>query len=438
MKRYLSFFVMMAFSLSVEAVEYTDSPLREGTSSGQELSLQNAIMLAFENDPSIARTAAEISISDAQIDEAKSAWRPQVSLQGGMGGSASDGDDFAQSDNYGLALRQLLYDFGQTSNNVDQYTAMQEGKRYELQSALNDVGGRTARVYVEIKRFEALKRVVNDGIASLTEVRNIAAMRAEGGLGTHSDLLQTESRIAALRSQQAQYDAQLASARAELGVLTGTRINGVGDVPAVLTEVEANLDAINYEQIPQVLQAEASAEVARLAIEGERKGYMPSFSLEGGRTHYDSDDDSYWDNSIQVTVDAPLYQGGSVGARVRQAEGNVAASQADINKVKQDILLKAAQAESSMSGASGRLVAAEQQLQSARRSREVYRDEYLLGQRSVNDLLSNEQEVYQARVAQQSALYDQWQSAVVYRTSVHQLLPTLGLDRPETKLSETW
>lgn len=416
---------MMLFSFSIQANESV-SPVSSMQESSRQLSMADAVLLAFEHDPAVARIAAEIGISSAQADEAQSAWRPQVSLQGGPGASGGDSGDFGRAGSYGLKLSQMLYDFGRTSTTVDRFSAMQDSKRYELQSALNDLATRTARVYIEIKRFEDLKLVVGEGIDSLNEVRRIAMLRAEGGLSTSSDLLQTESRIAALQSQLAQYDAQLASSRAELAVLVGSQVGALGDVPDVLGEVRADIDAIDYEQIPSVLQARTMADAAQLGVEIERKGYMPTLRLEGGRTYYNTDD-SYWDNTVQLTVNAPLYQGGSVGARIRQAEGSAAVSEADVNQAMQDVLLDASQAKANMKGAEGRLTAAEQQLNSSMRSRAVYRDEYLLGQRSVNDLLIAEQGVYQAKDELQNAHFDQWQSLIAYRSTIYQVLPMLGL-----------
>ena len=53
-------------------------------------SLKESILFAFDRDPSVSQQAAQMGIGQAQIDEARSGWMPQISLNGNTGHSQTD------------------------------------------------------------------------------------------------------------------------------------------------------------------------------------------------------------------------------------------------------------------------------------------------------------------------------------------------------------
>ena len=76
--------------------------------------------------------------------------------------------------------------------------------------------------------------------------------------------------------------------------------------------------------------------------------------------------------------------------------------------------------------------AGEAQSATAELARRVYRDEYRLSKRSLNDLLSIEQDVFQADSATITARYDAWDAAVRYAGAADNLLDMLGIERSRT------
>ncbi|WP_312414304.1 TolC family protein, partial [Pseudescherichia sp.] len=125
-------------------------------------------------------------------------------------------------------------------------------------------------------------------------------------------------------------------------------------------------------------------------------------------------------------------QGGAVGARVDAAEGDRASARAQVEASKLEINQRAATAWADLTGAQQRQRAGDAQYLSADRARGVYRDEYRLSKRSLNDLLSIEQDVFQADTASITARYDAWDAAVRYAAAADNLLDMLGIERSRT------
>ncbi|OHY68456.1 type I secretion system outer membrane protein [Pluralibacter gergoviae] len=395
------------------------------------MTLRESILFAFDRDPSVGRQAAQLGIGQAQIDEAKSAWMPQISLNGSTGHSRTTDSSGSLNNSaaWGLSLTQLVYDFGKTSSAIDQSKAQRDSYRYKLMSTLSEVAEKTALSYVEVQRYTALVEAAQDNISALQNVQQMAKLRADAGLSSTSDELQTQTRVAGMRATLEQYRAALGSARARLAVLTGIDAARLSPLPASLMVSGDSLDNIDYSLIPSVLAAESMATSADYAVQRSKSQHWPTLSLKGGRTRYQSDNRSYWDDQIQLNIDAPLYQGGAVSARVQQAEGARAMAANEVDQARFDVLQKASVAMADWSGARGRLDAGNMQLQNALRAREVYKNEYTLSKRSINDLLSVEQDVWQAMSSRIIAEFDSWSAAINYETAVDNLLPAVGVEK---------
>lgn len=397
------------------------------------LTLQDAILRAFARNPQISEAAAQIRVGKGNLDEAKSAWYPQISLQGTAGKSHQTDSAGSLSNNAsaGVQLSQLLYDFGRTGGSISQQEYLSDAYRYSLYSTMTDVALSTLQAYLSVKRYQALSLAARDNIASLERVRDTARLRADAGLSSQSDVLQAETRIAGMRATVEQYRAQQRSAQAQLTVLTGVVSDNLPDLPQSLLDQKVTLDKIPYENSTLVRAAQAKQQAAIEEVNQTEAQHWPTLKVQAGRTRYENSGGggSYWDDQVQLAVDAPVYQGGAVSAKVRAAEGQRQAAQAEVEKAKLDINHKASAAYADMIGGQQRQLAGEEQFGSATHTRSVYQDEYKLSKRSLNDLLSVEQDVFQADTSRIGALYDGWDATVRYAAAVDNLVDMLGIDR---------
>nr|WP_250998818.1 TolC family protein [Escherichia coli] len=207
----------------------------------------------------------------------------------------------------------------------------------------------------------------------------------------------------------------------------GVQPEAIAAPPAELAEQPVSLKNIDYQSIPLVLAAENLRQSAQYGVEKTKAQYWPTLSIQGGKTRYQTSDRSYWDDQLQLNVNAPLYQGGAVSAQVQQAEGQQKISASQVEQAKLDVLQRASVAYANWTGARGREEAGLAQSESAHKTRDVYQNEYKLGKRSLNDLLTVEQDVFQAQSAEINANYDGWVAAVNYAAAVNNLIPLAGI-----------
>ena len=393
--------------------------------------LKESILFAIDRDPSVSQQAAQLGIGQAQIDEARSGWMPQISLNGSTGHSQTtdSSGSLRNSAAWGLSLTQLIYDFGKTNNSISQSSARRDSYRYQLMETLTAVAEKTALSYVEVRRYSDLLQAAKENVQALKNVEQLAKLRADAGVSSTSDELQTRTRIAGMQATVEQYNAALNSARARLAVLTGMQAEAYSPVPEKLAVEQNAVNQIDYSLIPAVMAAQNMERSAQYGVETAKSQHWPTLSLKGGRTRYESDNRAYWDDQIQLNIDAPLYQGGAVSARVRQAEGTRTMASSQVDQARFDVLQKASVAQADWTGARGRMAAGSLQLENALRARAVYKNEYTLSKRSINDLLSVEQDVWQATSAKIMAEYDGWSAAINYASAVDNLMTLIGVEK---------
>lgn len=396
-----------------------------------QLTIKEAILRAFARNPKIAQASAQIQVGKANLSEAESAWFPQIALTGNAGRTHRTDSAGSLNSNAaaGLNLKQLLWDFGKTGGSIDEQENLSTSYQYDLYTTLNQVGMETLQSYLQVKRYQALAKAAERNRRSLESVREMAKLRAGAGLSSQSDVLQASTRIAAMNATFEQYQAQMRSAQASLSVLTGVISDNLPDLPDDLMKQKISLKSLPYDQNNAVRSAQAKQLASEERIRQARAQHYPTISVQAGRTRYQNDNGDYWDDEVQLVVDAPLYQGGAVSARVDAAEGDRANARAQVEASKLDVNQKAATAWADLTGAQQRQQAGELQLLSAGQARGVYRDEYQLSKRSLNDLLSVEQDVFSAESAAIVARYDAWDAAVRYAGAVDNLLDMLGIER---------
>ncbi len=268
-------------SLVVTAAHATNGLV--GISPVAAMTMKESILFALDRDPSVSQQAAQLGIGQAQIDEARSGWMPQIALNGSTGHSQTtdSSGSLRNSAAWGLSLTQLVYDFGKTNNSISQSSAQRDSYRYQLMSTMSAVAEKTALSYVEVKRYSDLLQAATENVQALKNVEQLAKLRADAGVSSTSDELQTRTRIAGMQATVEQYNASLNSARARLAVLTGIQAERYSPVPGGLAVESDSLNRIDYSLIPTVMAAQNMERSAQYGVETAKSQHWPTLSLKG-------------------------------------------------------------------------------------------------------------------------------------------------------------
>ncbi|NWC93035.1 TolC family outer membrane protein [Pseudomonas sp. IPO3778] len=381
------------------------------------LELYDAVFIAVNRHPSIASAAHAVTQAEGQVDYAKSGYYPKITAGVNSGRVSSYGNGQIAT----VSVSQMLHDFGKVSGSVTQAEGQTIKRQALLLKQIDTIAQDTAQALVETHRYQSLLTIARDQVAAVRGVLDMVQLRADSGLTSQSDFIQATTRVQSAEANLQQISTLLGQSRARLSTLVGYPMPAtVATLPEELERNTQLVDAINYGMLPAVLAADADRQSAYGQLENAKAQRYPTLSLEasankalsGTNPNNGEENGSY--NTVMLTGSMLIYQGGAVSAQIRTANAAIEAAESAINEARlsaEDTLLRS---QEQAVGARGRLGILKQRVASITETRELYREQYTVGTRSVLDLLNAEQEAYQAAADEQSTQHDYWSGLVTY------------------------
>lgn len=235
--------------------------------------------------------------------------------------------------------------------------------------------------FYDVLSLEQDLRNLHEQINQYLEREQELRDRVRIGRSRSGEMLTVQTTISTLRAQVEQLQAQLATAREAFAFLSGlpavTPLRDTETLPANLDAIETYLARLELRPDVKAVQLRLSAARENIAV--ARGARQPSIDLNANRylERKGSLEDVDWDVQLELTI--PLYSGGSLQSRIREAasqstQAELNASQVrrqaeqEIRSVYQGVLLDRSQ-----------VAALEMATAAARKNYEVQRHDYSLG-----------------------------------------------------------
>lgn len=411
--------------------------------SAEEWSLDRAVATALQHNPDAGAARARVDGAQAMIQQAQSAWRPQLSLSGRYTDTNSPmmafgsilnqrafnfGLDFnhpGQIDNLNATgtVAYNLYAGGRATANRTAARAGAEAADLDLRAAQHRLAVEVIRAALNLRQARDAVTTVESGVRSYEAAVSAARARFEAGGLLKADLLSLEVQLAQTRESlsSARHGAALAARAFQylLGLeTTGQTVELVDHDPALdRLKVPATGD---YSQRPELLGMQARVRAATAMVEAARGAHRPTVNAfasyqydQGWKT------DSHGDSWLAgVAVDLNVFDGGQANGKVRQSRAELAEVQEMARKSALGISLEVEQARLAHEDAVERLAvsrrAVEQAEESAALSRARFEKEALL----TADLIGAETRLLEARLRRTAAAADEHVAVVELRRAL--------------------
>jgi outer membrane protein len=375
--------------------------------------MTDALASAYRTNPDINVARARTRIADEALPIAKSALRPIVSGSGtirrttvdAFSSSAGKSGADTTDGSVGLRVTQNLFRGYRTRNARLEADAGIAASRQSLASIVQNVLFDAAQAYMNVLSDQALLKLQRESVQFLGEQLKADQDRFEVGEGTRTDVAQTRARLSAAQSDVSLAEANLNASRAVYRQVIGMEPAKLapgysykrlhpGSLAKGLESGQAKHPAI----LAAIYNADAAAFVVK-QIEGE---LLPTISLEGTADHIFGIDNSGYTNSAAITgrLSVPLYQGGGVSARVRQAKETQGMRQIEVDVRRAQIRAAVVSSWGQLEAANAAIIAASAQVEAARIALSGVQEEQRVGQRTTLDVLIAEQELVNARRTQ--------------------------------------
>jgi outer membrane protein len=358
------------------------------------LTLPEALQRALEANPGIARSRAEIAASQAQTRATLSSILPQIGFQGNYTRndkevSFGSGDDqttiLAANDwSYRLTLNQPIYAGNRERKALQQTRLNTEIARQGLLNAEDQLLLGVASDYLTVVQSEALLDVEQKNLDLARRRRDQAQIFFDAGETTRVDVLRADADIKAA-------ERRLATARQTREEAVGRlRLDLAMEAPIEVKEpgsflparpAEAELVAAARASRPEVAQAEANVEIARLEVSKQKNAVLPTVTADGAyikqRAAFPTD--QYGQFSIRFSV--PIFDSGQIRSRVAIAEQRRQQAELTLQQVRQTVGEEVHQALVSLQTAEANLQLSKEQLAAAEaeynQANELYRAQEL-------------------------------------------------------------
>jgi outer membrane protein len=311
--------------------------------------LLSAVRAAAEIDPVLASARLSLQASRERVTQAAAGLKPTVNLSSNAYFNSTNTSVTPQRayDSQSLALVGNLPIYRPANRETFQQSEISAAlAELQLRQARQDLTIRVAGAYFDVLAAQDSLAVVQAQKRSFTEQFESAKRNFEVGTATITDQQEAQSRLDLTRAQEVSIRNDLEVKRALLAQLTGKPAGELHtlrrdlDIQAPVQARETDWAQYARENNVAVRQAELSREVATREIARQRAGHGPTldFIAQGNAGRSAAAQNAI--NQIGVRnqfVQAglqlawPLYAGGAVDARVREAIALQAKSEADLD-----------------------------------------------------------------------------------------------------------
>lgn len=393
---------------------------KTGATSGQDTGLQlpQAVRLAIERHPSIADAVAMVAKADAGISVARAGYYPQ--LRAGLGsGNSNKTSSSASSTLVTASVSQMLYDFDKVGSSVRNAQTRLDRQQGEVFKQIEVIAQQAAAATVMLHRYQVLEEIARQQVAAVMDVYDLARLRGASGLSTQADPIQAWARVDAARANYLQIRSQRRQWHEKLITLIGPEApQQVANLPEELLDLVGIGLEVDTHSLPEVLIAKAELEGASAELAYAKAQRMPTLSVDASmdkslngvkQAGMRADGSSY---SIMFNVSSAVFQGGSLQAQVK---GALAAEEAARKRIDTALLNaddRVRGYREQLQGARERLSVLSNRKKTISEVRNLYREQYTLGTRSILDLLNAEQEIYQSAQDEETVRHDLWEAWV--------------------------
>lgn len=326
---------LLATLITVPAMAQNVSPL---TSSSQScLRFEDVLKLSAQRDPSVTISRAQESEADAEIKDAKSLFRPQISAFGRSGFGDTGVVDSSISNQIGVRASQRVFDFGDSKYARRAATFGFEASVEDTRQAKLLAAQRTGLSYLEWveaeEQIELTKRRRDYFSQQLFAVDSLLSR----GAATRTERASVASQLADADAFVLELNFRKEQAITQIQIDTGTTamLCNSSSTQGILQQKMARLDnpetaaQIALTKNPGINALSKRADSLEAIRKREKRSRLPVIDVvaTGSYSSIGGIDQFAFKDRIGVDVSVPLYSGNAIGARNQRASARQAIAQ---------------------------------------------------------------------------------------------------------------
>lgn len=426
MRNYLVIPLLIGYCASVEA-----------------LTLEQSVAQAMINNPKLLQKYARFEARYKDKRAAFSDYLPQVSLYAATGYERivhNNGRDFESELNrreLGLRVTQSLFSGFQTVEEVARLDYEIKADRQALVSAAENLSLEIAQVYIELFKSKGVLELSEKNISDHEEILEDIKSRAQKGLSSDADVAQVQSRLATAHSSLLAAKNNHFDLRAQYYDLVGVYPNDL-HIPRADTNYLPESLAIAIERAkanhPEIKASIFDVKAAEKQIDREESDFWPKVDLQldinsndniGG---FEGPDD---DGRIMLTMSYDLYSGGKTVAKTEAAAWRKEEAKAIRDDTYRQVVEGTTLAWNAYRFVTEQKDFYRQNVDYASQAQIGYMKQFVIGRRSLLDVLDSKIELFVARKNYLNASFEEQKASYRLINATGKLIEELRVDTPE-------
>ena len=410
--------------------------------------LREALARAYRDNPTLTGQRAAQRANDESVAIARAAGRPSLTGQGAFTDNfVRGGNSFTTPErrvDAAVNLTVPLYQGGRVRNGVLAAETRVEAGRANLRGVEATTFTDVVSAYNNVLRDEAIVGLNTQNVRVLDTNLRASRDRFEVGDLTRTDVAQSEARLSLARAQLQSAQATLISSRENYVRLVGAP-PGTLEPPPPLPGLPGTADGavdVALRDNPNLIAARRVRDATGYDVRVARAGRLPQVGLTAGQNYFNylgtlgrgtagglGSEQTGTSTSGGVSLSIPLFQGGRVGAQVRQAQELRGQAIEQATAAERQVISSARSAYAVWRSSLEVIVSAEAAVNANKLSLEGVRAENSVGTRTVLDILNAEQELLNSQVTLVSARRDAYVAGFALLAAMgHAEAEDLGLD----------
>ncbi len=372
--------------------------------------LKQALNGAYKYNPKLDAARATLRATDEEVPRALSGFRPNIAGSADAGiqrqdtrpPSSNNGE--TRPSGFNLNATQQIFTGFRTVNTVKEAEAIVRAGRETLRAQEQTVLQEAVTAFMDVVRDQSLVRLRENNVTVLSRELKATQDRFAVGEVTRTDVAQAESRRATSVAALDLARANLRSSRASYERVVGRPPSNLIEprVPeALLPKSVSEATGSAAQQNPAVVGSLYREQAARHNVDKIWGELLPSVQLEGNYTKRfepSRTTDESETTSLVGRLNVPIYAGGEVHARVRQAKHTHVSRLQEVEQSRTEVTSQTITAFSALQAVRARMQSDQIAVNASQTALNGVREEEKVGQRTLLDVLNAEQELLNAQV----------------------------------------
>lgn len=365
--------------------------------------------LDYHNDLKVLQENRQAAIHE--LRRSKAGWGPRVDVSARIGASAlsdsttrpDNADGWYEASRVGARLVQPIWDGNATLARVHASEGILESVSHRVLDNANSLALDGIIAHIDLLWRNKIQELAEKNVAQHIRIYKATSDRAKLGADTLGEVSQTEGRLSRARSTL--IDAQTSLKE---GQNAYQRMTGLVVTPAQLTDV--TMPSTNHNSIdliidtamkenPKIKAYCADIKYAQSEKEISQSAFLPTFNLEASPYYSDREGNGeQWSSNLDVmaTMNWNIFNSGADKAATEASNARIRQAQQTLRSYKDELMLHIRNAWAQHKAALAKEKYYAEAVTHYTTTRDAYLDQFMIGQRSLLDVLDAESELFSA------------------------------------------